>query len=98
PLMHMVGVLGLNLGDDRQSRAAIDQRDDAASTGRSEHGVAFKVAEPQPLFDDFGTVVNPRGRTAILSVFAAAGAFAGTAEEGFPVVAVLVLFDPGVDR
>src|SRR5450755_1800105 len=96
--MHMVGVLGLDLDDDRQPRLAADERRQAARARRPQHGVALEVAQPQPLFDDLGAIADAGGIRRRGRVFRAGGTFTAAPQQGFPVPAVLVLLDPGVDR
>jgi hypothetical protein len=55
-------------------------------------------AQPQSLLDHFGAVLDSRRRAGMCGVFAAAGAFTTSPQKGFPVVAMLVALDPGVDR
>jgi hypothetical protein len=95
--MNMVGILGLKLGEDRESGAATDQRDNAASAGWSQDGVAFEVAQAKPALDDFGTVANA-SRSTRRGILAAARAFATSPQKGFPVVLVPILLDLSVDR
>src|SRR3990172_9009627 len=97
-LMHMVGVLGLNLDDDREPRFAIDQRSQAARARGAQHGVAFEIAQPQPLFDHFRALVDAGGIPCRGGVFPQVRTFSPTPQKRFPVLAVLVLLDPGVDR
>lgn len=96
PLANVVSVLGLNLGDDRESGAATDQRDDAAGAGWSQYGVSFEVAQAEAALDDLGTVANA-SRGTRRGILAAARAFAAPAQAGFPVLAMLIVLDPGVD-
>ena len=56
PLVNVVGVLGLNLGDDRKAGAATDQRDDPPGADGSQDGVSFEVAQAEAALDDLGTV------------------------------------------
>src|SRR3954471_24234200 len=81
PVMNVVGVLGLNLGDDRESRAATDQRHDATGAGWSQHSVPFKVAQAEAALDDFGTVANA-SRGARCGILAAARAFTASPQKG----------------
>src|SRR5208282_6401110 len=96
--MHMVGVLGLNLDDDRKPRLAIDQRRQAARAWRAQHGVALEIAQPQPLFDHFRAIVDTGGIPRRAGVFPPVWTLPAMPQKRFPVLAVLVLLDPGVDR
>src|SRR5579862_1274557 len=96
--MHMVGVLGLNLGDDRETRLAIDQRRQAARARGAQYGVALKIAQPQALFNHFRALVDAGGVRGCGGVFAAVWTFSAMPQHRFPVLAVLVVLDPGVDR
>src|ERR1700730_15964539 len=97
-LMHVIRVLGLNLDDDRQPRLAAHESCQAPGARRAEHGVAFEVPQPPPLFDDLRAMANARGLRRRIGVFRAPPAFAATPQHRLPVVAVLVVLDPGVDR
>jgi hypothetical protein len=96
--MHMVGVLRVNLDDGREPRLAIDQRCQAARTGGAEHSVAFEISQPQPLFDDFRALIDAGGIPGGGGVFPPVRTFPATPQKRFPVLPVLVLLDPGVDR
>lgn len=96
-LMHMVGVLGSDLHDDRVSRLAVHQRGQAARAWRTEHGVAFEVAQSQSPLDDFRTL-GDASALARKRVFSAVGSFAAPPQERFPVLAVPIPFDPSIDR
>src|SRR5687767_13369171 len=94
--MHVVGILGANLNDDGVARLAVDECPQAARARRPEHGVSLEVAHAEPLLDHFGAVTDPRGvrRTC---VFSAVRTLAAPPQKGLPVLAILVLFDPGID-
>src|SRR5204863_2696893 len=96
--MHMLRVLGSNLDDDRQPRLATDDSRHAAGSGRTEHGVALEVAQPQSLFDHLRTVADAGGIPRSRRVFPAIRTFTPTPQHRFPVLALVVLLDPGVDR
>src|SRR6202022_4612448 len=92
-LMHVVGVFGCDLDDDRVPRLAVHQRRQATGARRAEHGVAFKVAQAQPLLDDFRTI-SDAGAFAGVSLFSAAGALAALPQKRAPMLAIGVLLDP----
>src|SRR5487761_225832 len=95
-LMHVVGMLGAHFEYDRVPRLAVDQRGQTARARRAEHRVAFEVAESRTLFDDFRTIGDPRAPGGFRR-FSAVGPLAAPPQERLPMLAVFVLFDPGVD-
>jgi len=57
-----------------------------------------KSPKPQPFFDHFRAQVNAGGIARRSRIFPPVGTFPATPQQRFPVLAVLVLLDPGVDR
>jgi len=55
-LMHVVGILAVDLHDDREPRLAIDQRCQTPGARRTQHRVALEIAQPQSLLDDLGAI------------------------------------------
>jgi hypothetical protein len=53
---------------------------------------------PQPLFDDFRALVNASGIPGGSGVFPPVRTLPATPQKRFPVLAVIILLDPGVDR
>src|SRR5271154_2113022 len=96
--MHMVGVLGMTLDEDRKPRLAIDQRCQAARAWGAQYRVAFEVAQPQPFFDHLWAILDARSIPGCSRVFPPVWTLPTTPQHRFPMLAVLVLLDPGVDR
>src|SRR5687767_4389428 len=92
-VMYVLRVLGLDLKDDREPRLAVDQRRQPSRAGGTQHRIALKVAQPQPLFDHLGTV-RDAGRGAGFQRFSAARPFAATPQMRSPMLAVGILLDP----
>ena len=78
--MDVVGLLRLDFEDDGEPRFAVHECCQATGAGRAEDRVAFKIAQPDSLFDDFGTIGNAGAFTGS-RVFSAADAFAPSSQQ-----------------
>ena len=96
--VNMIGIPGLNLGDDGVSRLAVNQSDDAARAGWSQHAVTFPITDAQASFDRIAAIPDWRPVAVVFRVFPFSGPFAAASQKRLPVVPMLVFFNPTVDR